>query len=104
MKLADLRTAEELHAESMRDDPQYRREWERTALAHAVALRLVEYRAAHTLSQRALARQLGMPQPAIARLEAGEHNPTIETLLRLSRGLGIAFHLDVTPAGVELTA
>lgn len=104
MKLADLRTAQELHAESMRDDPEYRCEWERTALAHAVARRIVEYRAAHALSQRALARQLGMPQPAIARLEAGEHNPSIETLLRLSRGLGIAFHLDVTPAGVELTA
>ena len=87
-------------------DPEFRREWERTALARAVALRLVEYRSDNSLSQSALARKLQMQQPAIARLEAGDHNPSVETLMRLSRGLGIDLHIDITPehVGVKLSA
>jgi ribosome-binding protein aMBF1 (putative translation factor) len=83
-------------------DPDFRREWDRTALARAVALRLVEYRAHNGLSQTALARKLQMQQPAIARLEAGDHNPSVDTLVRLSQGLGIDFHIDITPKHVEV--
>jgi len=83
-------------------DPEFRREWERTALARAVGLRLVEYRADNGLSQSALARKLQMQQPAIARLEAGDHNPSVDTLTRLSQGLGIDFHIDITPEHVEV--
>ncbi len=83
-------------------DPDFRREWDRTALARAVALRLVEYRADNGLSQTALARKLQMQQPAIARLEAGDHNPSVDTLVRLSQGLGIDFHIDITPKHVEV--
>jgi ribosome-binding protein aMBF1 (putative translation factor) len=83
-------------------DPAFRQAWERTALARAVALRLVEYRADNSLSQSALARKLGMQQPAIARLEAGDHNPSVDTLMRLSQGLGIDFHIDITPEHVEV--
>jgi len=69
----------------------------RTALARAVAMRVLAYRVEHGLSQTALARQLDMQQPAIARLEAGDHEPTFSTLERLARGLGIEFHIDITP-------
>ena len=83
-------------------DPKFRQEWERTSLARAVALRLVEYRAENGLSQSALARQLQIHQPAIARLEAGDHNPSVDTLMRLSQGLGIDFHIDITPESVDV--
>ena len=33
----------------------------------------------------------------IARLEAGDHEPSLTTLARLSRALGIEFHIDITP-------
>lgn len=81
MTLSDLRSSQDSLAEALRDE-DFRREWERTALARAVAIRLVQYRAEHELSQRALAAKLGMKQPAIARLEAGDHTPSIETLVR----------------------
>ena len=42
-----------------------------------------------------------MRQPHVARLELGERHPTIETLERLSRVLGLRFILDVAPAGAE---
>jgi ribosome-binding protein aMBF1 (putative translation factor) len=83
-------------------DPEFREAWERTELARAVALCLVEFREDNGISQSALARKIGMHQPAIARLEAGDHNPSVDTLMRLSRGLGIDFHIDITPEHVEV--
>jgi ribosome-binding protein aMBF1 (putative translation factor) len=103
VKLSDLRSSEDSLSEALRDEG-FRREWERTALARALAIRLVEYRAEHGLSQRALAAKLGMKQPAIARLEAGDHTPSIETLVRLSRGLGMRFRLDITPDELAIGA
>lgn len=63
-------------------DPEFRAERERSAPARAVALSALGYRIDHGLTQTALERVLGMSQPAIARLEAGEHLPTLKTLLK----------------------
>ena len=69
----------------MLQDPQFRAEWERTALARAVAEAVIRYRAEHGLSQTGLARLLGWRQPVVARLEAAERNPSMDTLLTLAR-------------------
>ena len=79
--------------------PEFRREYQRLALANAVSLEIVRYRAKHRLSQTALAKRLGMNQSAVARLEAAEHNPSFETLCRLSGVLGIEFLVDIAPMG-----
>lgn len=96
MKLSEMKTNDELIAEEM-VDPAFRAEWERTALARAVALRLVRYRAERDLSQRDLADLLDMKQPQVARLERGDINPTLNTLLRLAGALEIEFTIDVRP-------
>lgn len=88
----------DLQEERFRRDPEARERWERTALARAVAIAVIRYRTEHGLSQRALAKQLGMPQPHVARLELGEHNPSVETLQRLAQGLGQCFVIAVAPA------
>ena len=75
-KLSELKTASQIAAEELAD-PEIRREHERTALAHAVAMRVIGYRSDHGLSQTGLARLLDMQQPAIARLEAGDHEPSL---------------------------
>ncbi len=96
MKLSEMKTAKEVLADSLRD-PAYAAEWYRTAVARAVALKVLTYRVEHGLSQRALAKRLCMSQPQVARLEIGEHNPTIDTLARLAQGLDIEFAIDVHP-------
>ncbi len=83
--------------EEMLEDPQFRAEWERTALARVVAEAVIGYRAEHLLSQSALARLLGWSQPVVARLEAAEHNPSMETLLRVARKLGLQTQVKVGP-------
>jgi DNA-binding XRE family transcriptional regulator len=97
MKLSDLKTNGQLLAERLESEPELRAEWERTALARAVALELVRYRAQHGLSQRGLAERLGMKQPNVARLELGEINPKMETLMLLSSRLELEFKIDIRP-------
>ncbi len=102
VKLSEMKTNDELIAEQLRTDPEFRAEWERTALARAVAVTIVRYRAEHDLSQRELADRLGMKQPQVARLELGEVNPSVETLMRVSAQLGIEVTIDVRPAGTPV--
>jgi transcriptional regulator with XRE-family HTH domain len=96
MKRSDLKTNEHVLAAELRD-PDFQHEWDRTAVARAVALTVLTYRTDHGLSQRALAMKLDMTQPQLARLEAGEHNPTIETLARLAQTLDLEFAIDIHP-------
>jgi DNA-binding XRE family transcriptional regulator len=85
-------------------DPEVARAWQETELARKVALLLVAYRAEHGLTQTALAHKLGMRQPAVARLEAGDHNPSFRTLVRLAEALGVEFTLRISKDGLALTA
>jgi transcriptional regulator with XRE-family HTH domain len=82
MKLSDLPTHEQVLAAHLDADPEYRREWERTALARAVAVKVIA-------------------QPAVARLESGEHNPAFPMLLRISEALGVELAIDISPTGQE---
>lgn len=88
----------ELQEERLQKDPSARERWERTALARALAIAVLRYRTKHGLSQRAFAQQLGMAQPHIARLELGEHNPSVDMLQRLAQGLGQSFVVAIAPA------
>jgi transcriptional regulator with XRE-family HTH domain len=96
LSIRDLTPADEVLRRNLRD-PDFRKEWNRTVIARAVASLLLRYRAEHGLSQTGLAKMVGMQQPAIARLEAGEKNPTWETLARLAETLGIEFLVDIAP-------
>lgn len=80
-------------------DPSFRAEWQRLAPAREFAETLLRYRAEHKLSQRALAKKLGVSQPRVVKLESGEHNPEVDTIINAVRRLGIEFVLDVAPAG-----
>jgi transcriptional regulator with XRE-family HTH domain len=90
-------SARELLEEEFARDPAFRAEWEHLALARQVAAIVLRYRADHDLTQTELARRLGVVQSAVARLESGEVNPSIDTLQRLSRALGLTIALEIQP-------
>ena len=102
-KAQRLKTHGQVVAESMKD-PEYRAEAERTRFANEVAMLVIAYRVEHGISQSELGRRVGIRQPHVARLEAGDHEPSLTTLARLSRALGIEFHIEITPQRLEITA
>ena len=59
----------------MLQDPAFRAEWERTALARAVAEAVIRYRAEHKLTQTGLARLLGWSQPVVGAAGSGRAQP-----------------------------
>ena len=85
-------------------DPEVATELARTSVANQLAILIIRYRVERGLTQTSLARRLGIQQPAVARLEAGDHEPSVATLARLANRLGITLRLDVKPESVVLVS
>ena len=68
----------------------------------ASVLLVTTYRVEHALTETGLAELLGMHQPAIARLEAGTHEPSLATHARLSSALGIRLDVHIAPDSMVL--
>ncbi len=105
MKLSDLKTHYAAQSARRLTDPVYAAEADRLALADAVSVAVVKYRAEKNLSQAQFAAAMGWKQPAVAWLERGDHQPALATLERLARAGVIRVHLDQRGTVVErLTA
>jgi transcriptional regulator with XRE-family HTH domain len=94
-------SARDVLAQRLERDPAFRAEWERLALARQVAELVLRYRVEHGLTQTELAHRLEITQSAVARLESGEVNPTLETLQRLAHQLSIPIALQIQPPTAE---
>lgn len=68
-------------------DPEVKKEYDRLGPEFAVISQLIEIRAKKHLTQKGLAKKLGTKQSAIARLEAGRGNPTLEFLQKTAKAL-----------------
>lgn len=60
-----------------------------------VALRTIQLRVNHQLTQEEFAEKLDVKRAYLARLEAGHHNPTIMTLVELARQNGYEIELKL---------
>ena len=65
-------------------------------LAVKLALRWARLRAG--LTQAELARRAGLSQPAVARLEDPDHNPTLDMLERVAAALGVRLEIGLRAA------
>lgn len=99
-KPSQLISVDEVLAEDLKD-PEFRRLWEKTALARSIALLVLQYRTTHDMNQKELAAKLGLSPPALARLESGEHNPSFETIRRISNALDLEIAVDFAPVGKQ---
>jgi transcriptional regulator with XRE-family HTH domain len=54
-----------------------------------IGRRIAQFREERELSQSALAKQMGSSQSAISQIEAGERNPSFETLRQIAKALGM---------------
>lgn len=97
--LIKLKSHDELLSAELAADPEFADEWERLAVARAVAAHLIRYRSEQKLSQRALAERLGVSQPRVVELESGEKNPTFDTLVKIAAVTGAEFAINIAPEG-----
>jgi transcriptional regulator with XRE-family HTH domain len=94
---------EQLLAEEQLQDPEFRADWQRLAPARAFSIALLRYRADKGLTQRDLAGELGVSQPRVAKLESGDHNPSIDTIIDVVKRLDIEFAIDIAPVDRQPT-
>ena len=69
-------------------DPATKREFDKLAPRYAVISTIIEARIKKGLTQKDVADKIGTKQSAIARLEAGNTNPTIDFLEKIASVLG----------------
>jgi transcriptional regulator with XRE-family HTH domain len=98
LRLAELESHESLLAKDLKNDLRFRAEWKKSAFARAVALKILQYRAAKRLTQDQLAAKLGLRQSAVARLELGEVTPSFATLVKIAERLNMELLIDIKPS------
>lgn len=68
-----------------------------TSSADALIAMLVRIRKSRGISQAALASMLDVTQPTVSLWENGNRNPTLATVQRYARAIGVRVTLDVEP-------
>jgi len=80
-------------------DPEYQAALERLLPYERIARMVIRVRMELGISQEELARRVGTSASAIARLEAGHHRPSVETLRRVARALDRDLVISFQPPG-----
>lgn len=83
------------HNESL-EDPAYRAAFEDAANAHRALATLVMIRKAKRLTQKIVARRMGVEQPAVSQFEKTTGDPRLSTLQRYARAVECRLDLRVT--------
>ena len=77
----------EVKKELLKDKGVYK-EYKRLEPKYRLISQLIGIRVKEGLTQKDLAKKLGTKQSAIARLESGNYNPTLEFLQKTAKALG----------------
>jgi transcriptional regulator with XRE-family HTH domain len=90
------RTYKEFLDEKLKD-PEFKKEWDELEPEFQLIKAMLQGREEQNLSQRQLADRTGVIQSDISKIESGEANPTLETLKKLAKGLGMNLSISFTP-------
>ena len=77
--------------------PDFKKEWESTELEYTIVKAILDARKKSGLTQKELSEKTGIPQADISRMEKGNANPSIKTLRRLAKGMGMKLVLEFVP-------
>ena len=69
-------------------DPAVKKEYDRLAPRYAVISQLISARIKQKMTQKEVAEKIGTKQSAIARLESGNTNPSLEFLQKIAQVMG----------------
>lgn len=77
-------------------DPKVKKEYDRLAPRYAVISQLIAARLKKHMTQRDVAEKVGTKQSAIARLESGSINPSLEFLQRIANVMGYKLNIRLS--------
>ena len=83
-------------------DPEIRKEYESLQPEHTVIQAMIDARKKSGMTQKELAEITGIAQGDISKLERGSANPSIRTLQRLAKGMGMILKIEFTPEQVSV--
>ncbi|MBO4668799.1 MAG: helix-turn-helix transcriptional regulator [Lachnospiraceae bacterium] len=78
-------------------NPEYRREFEALQPEKAFIQAMIEARLRSGITQKSLSEATGIAQGDISKLERGFGNPSIRTLQRLAKGMGMTLRIEFIP-------
>ncbi|MYE32126.1 MAG: helix-turn-helix transcriptional regulator [Chloroflexi bacterium] len=81
------------------EHPAIREEYERLRPRYEVIAKLISARHELNLTQAQLAERMGPTQNTISRLESGESNPRLDTLVRAAHALGRDLTIEFVESG-----
>lgn len=95
-KIAKMKTFREHMAEMFKERPGLKEAYDKTEVELVYHKTFIEARLKKGLTQKEVAMNLGVAQPALARFESGRSNPTVASLSKFLRSLGLK--LKIVPA------
>ncbi len=84
--------------EQLEEDPEFRKEWEATEVEFQLIRAMLDAREKNNLTQKELAEITGITQADISRIENGNANPSLRTLKKIAKGVGMEIKLEFIPA------
>ena len=78
-------------------NPEFKEEWDELEPEYQIIKAMLSSRAEKSMTQKQLADITGISQADISRLENGNANPSLRTLVRLADGMGMKLKLEFVP-------
>lgn len=82
-------------------NPDYQEAYRNLAPEFELASAIIAARTHVGMTQKELAERMNAKQSAIARLESGKQNTTVETLERIAKATGTSLKISFEPSSVE---
>lgn len=76
-------------------DKEFAAEYKRLQPRYDIISQLIEARIRKGITQQELAKKMGTKQSAIARLESGNYNPTLEFLIKTAKALDSRININI---------
>lgn len=75
------------------DDPKVKKEYDLLVPRYEIISQMIDARLKRGFTQKDVAERLGTKQSAIARLESGSVNPSLEFLQRFAQAMGLKLNI-----------
>jgi transcriptional regulator with XRE-family HTH domain len=75
-------------------DPEFAKEYRALEPEYEIIRQVIQSRSEQNITQKELARRIGIKQSNISRLESGNYNPSLQFLKKVAFGLGKEIHIE----------